>query len=42
MAEEYKNVYGWITLNDIKNLLSNFYVVKKVKGVISVVGIILL
>ncbi len=42
MAEEYKKVYGWITMNDIKKLLNNFFVIKKVKGVISVIGIILL
>ena len=42
MAEEYKKVYGWITMNDIKVLLNNFFVIKKVKGIISVVGIILL
>ena len=42
MAEEYKKVYGWITMTDIKKLLDHFFVIKKVKGVISVVGIILL
>ena len=36
---DYRDVYGWITLKNLKELLSQIFVVKKVCGVMVVLGI---